>query len=357
MDQQLQRPRHADVADRQRVDRRAYDYDADDLRKISRTDLNQAQPLKTYYVHGLGQLLAEYQKRGTGAIGSTHDYIYAGSRLIASAAPRLTTPHVEWTTPSATVPENVGTYTPRVALRVPAGGPIAGPLSVFFRTDAGTASGADYTDPAGGGFFTTFPAGSVDGAERNMNPVQIFQDARNDDDEETVIISLYNVSGGRIGARSRQTLTIVDDDPLPVLNITGDQAVTEGSTVNLTITTTVQSNQAIFVDWSVSDPTGCGASIGGVVEIVAGAFSATLSVPIPLNGYASQGTRLVQVFLANPARRDHRRRTGDAHRRGRRYAGDDGSDEAGALPSRTSEARARTFSRSAIPVARTCRSR
>ncbi|MGH9463692.1 MAG: discoidin domain-containing protein [Vicinamibacteria bacterium] len=65
-----------------------YDYDGDNLRK-KKTRASETQ----YYVHGPGdRMLSEFEIGCDGVLGPLRDYIYAGSRLVASLSHKLNVP-------------------------------------------------------------------------------------------------------------------------------------------------------------------------------------------------------------------------------------------------------------------------
>ena len=178
-----------------------------------------------------GQPLSEY-RTACGVIQWTRDVIYAGGRLLGAVAANLTEPTVAFVTASSSSTEQ-GVRTVDVRLTT-SGGPSACPVSVAAAAVPGTAHpGADFTltTPT-----LTFPAGSANGATLPLS-VPIVGDAV-DEPNETFSLTLSSVVGGRISGTAAHTVTITDDDPVPLLTV-NDPVITEGDAESVTLTFTV----------------------------------------------------------------------------------------------------------------------
>lgn len=114
---------------------------------------------------------------------------------------------VQFASDSSTVAENAGTHVVTVQLALE-GGALANDVTVEVAA-AGTATPTtDYTYAP---TLITFPAGSADGATQNVT-ITLVNDTL-DDNSETIILTLQNVSaGGALGAQVTHTVGIVDDD-------------------------------------------------------------------------------------------------------------------------------------------------
>ncbi|MXX29330.1 MAG: hypothetical protein F4Z45_06410, partial [Gammaproteobacteria bacterium] len=137
--------------------------------------------------------------------------------------------------------------------------------------------GTDYTAPAS--FEITIPAGSSSAhADFTLTPT----DDALDEDDKTLTLS------GSAGAFTIAdiTITIEDDDALPVLSIADASAVTEGGQASFDITLTPVSGRDVTVAWATADDSGTNAATAGedytaangTATIAAGDAKATVTV-------------------------------------------------------------------------------
>ncbi len=141
-----------------------------------------------------------------------------------------TQPAVSFSSAAFSVAESVGTHNVTVNLSSPAP---AGGLTLNYSATGGTATaGSDYTTLPG---TVTIPANAT-----TVNiPVAITDDSE-DDDNETIILTVTSGTGYTLGSPTVHTLTIIDnDDPppgTPALTLSQNTlTLTEGTTGNYTI--------------------------------------------------------------------------------------------------------------------------
>ena len=198
-----------------------YRYDGDGIRIIKEP---AGSPIEVSN-HGLtGQLLSEFTRLSSTELEWKKDYVYLGSRLVASlAAPAPTASIAFAPSASATVVETGGTITATVTVTTSDDQPLRQALTAQFATVAGTAvAGADFNAKTN---TLTFEAGVASGSTRTIT-VGIVDDTDYEEDEQFTI-ALSSASGGTITG-GLFTVTITDNDPHPVFSLDAPLA---GSTV------------------------------------------------------------------------------------------------------------------------------
>jgi YD repeat-containing protein len=197
-----------------------YLYDGDNIRKV------RLGAAAEFFFHGRNnELLSEWRGPHGQVPTPRRDYVYLGSRLVASLTPFQST--VSFATTSSLVTEGSGSLTVTVRITIHDGQPLAQPVSVSFATAAGTAqAGQDYTHTAG---TLTFPTGTANNATRTI-AVPILNDTVFEQDDEAFTIALSAASNTRIGLGTH-TVTIRDDEPLVggFLDLPAAGAVLRGS--------------------------------------------------------------------------------------------------------------------------------
>ncbi len=201
-------------------------------------------------------------------------------------------PAVQWAIASQTKLENAGTVQIAANLNRASTAAISVPYVI-----TGTATSTDHNLADG---TLQFPAGSL-----SASVVLTLLNDTVDEDAETVILTLGAPTGATKGATVTHTLTITDDDPLPVVTFSAAaQTVAESSTA--TLTTNVRLNTVsgrdvtipIAVSGSASQPSDHNLTVTSVV-IPKG----TLSVPISFRVFQDtvyEGTESIVIKLGAP---------------------------------------------------------
>lgn len=177
----------------------SYNYDGDNARK-HKVDSG----INRYYIHGLGgQVLGEYTDSCTSGIRSVRDYVYLGSRLLATVRSTATL----GVAPTGFVAENVGSAPINVTVTTSDGCPTDIDITVAYATSNGTATaGTDYTATSG---VLTIAAGTPSGTGLAVM-VPIINDTAIESNE-TFKLTLSNPLGATLGTPT-QTVTILDND-------------------------------------------------------------------------------------------------------------------------------------------------
>ncbi len=155
---------------------------------------------------------------------------------------------LQFSAPTYTVNENVGTATIDVTRTSGSGGTV----TVHYTITNGTASAADYTGPTSG--TLTFNNGDT---VKSIS-IPIVSDSL-DEVDETLNLALDTPTGGAVlGAQTTAVLTITDDDPTPSLSI-NDVTVTEGNSGTadavFTVSLSAASGQTVTVNYATADGT------------------------------------------------------------------------------------------------------
>ena len=238
-----------------------YRYDADNVRALRQ----RAGGVSDYFVHGLsGELLAEYENAGTG-VRWLQDYVYLGSKLIASvSAPQAT---VGFTTASSSVLETAGSVTATVQVTTSDGMPLQHEVRVSYSTaNVSATAGADYVGASG---TLIFPAGS------STLPVTItLTDDTLDEGEgnESFSINLSAPVGAEIGVASH-LVTLRDNEPHLVADVevpgTGGAAIASAVVAGAVVV------RGFAIDSHAASGTGI-TSVTVYADAVGGGTSATL---------------------------------------------------------------------------------
>jgi CSLREA domain-containing protein len=188
-----------------------YRYDGDNLRKQRST----VGGVNRYFIHGPGgQLLVEYEDDCQGTRRPRREYVYAGSRLVASV--RHGQQRFVSLTAAAVSPGEAATsvtFTVRVTTSDGLG--TACPVTVNFATANGTAqAGSDYTATSGS---VSFAAGSDSGATANRT-VTLLPDTM-DEDNESFTVTLSSPTQAELVNPVTQVITIIDDDNPPSVSV------------------------------------------------------------------------------------------------------------------------------------------
>jgi YD repeat-containing protein len=179
-----------------------YRYDGDNLRAM-----RVSGGTTSYLIHGPGgQLLSEWK-----AADWERDYIYLGSRLVASVTPAQSVT-VRFTQATATIGEGAGTLIATMEVVTGDGQPLRQAASVAYASANGTAlAGGDYTAVNG---VLTFAASTPSSSTQTMS-VPIVSDIEYEP-AETFRLDLSSPAGAVVGSPASQTVT-VDDDESPIV--------------------------------------------------------------------------------------------------------------------------------------------
>ncbi|MFN2129772.1 MAG: Calx-beta domain-containing protein, partial [Anaerolineae bacterium] len=202
---------------------------------------------------------------------------------------------VQFSSSSYSVSEGGGTATITVTLSAPS----AQSITVQYATSNGTATaGSDYTGTSG---TLTFAPGQT---------VRTFSVAATEDsiDEanETVNLTLSNVTNATLGTPSTATLTIVDNDDLPEVQFDASSYSVDETAGSATITVTLSavSGKTITVDYETSDGTAVAGSdylaMTGTLTFDPGVTVRTFTVTI-LNDTLNEDDETVGLTLSNPS--------------------------------------------------------
>ena len=176
--------------------------------------------------------------------------------------------------------------------------PLDFPATVDFTTVAGTAqAGVDYSTTSG---TLTFAAGDVLGRA----DVTSLPDALDEDDEAFQVV-LQNPIGAVLGDASA-TMTIWDDDPLPILGVSGCDVV-EGTGPSIdcavTISLAVPSGREVSVGLATADETATAGAdyvaASGVVTFAPGVNTRTVNVSVAGDA-APEIDETFRIDLATP---------------------------------------------------------
>lgn len=274
-----------------------YDYDVDAWR------VRKTGPGGTnYYVRGIGgTLLAEYQEACQGQPQLVREYVYAGSRLIASIRSPLQTATLSWTSTSGSVGESAGAFGGAVRMTTSDGQPLLCPAIAQYHTEPGSAvAPADFLATEG---LVTFPTNSLSGATQAVS-VSIVNDPR-DEADETFELKLAGMGSANVGVPTESVL-IVDDDPLPQISVTAS-AVTEPDYASVTLSFAValsgQTDRPVSFDYGTANGSAIAGidytAVSGTVALPPGTTTATISVPV-LGDRLGEPTEQFSLLLTNP---------------------------------------------------------
>jgi hypothetical protein len=166
-------------------------------------------------------------------------------------------PSVQFTSTGTSGSETVASVSIAVTLSSPSGKTVSVPYSVG---GTATGGGVDYTLSSG---TLTFNPGATSASLS----LSITNDSLNEDNE-TVVVTLGTPTNATLGSPSAYTYTILDEDPLPVVQLSGPspRGSESSSPVTLTVTLSPASGRTVTVPYSVG-----GTATGGGVDYSIGA--------------------------------------------------------------------------------------
>ena len=170
-------------------------------------------------------------------------------------------------------------------------------VTVDYATADGTATaGTDYTTTTG---TLTFAA---DDTTKTVT-VAVLADT-DDEDDETLTLELSNASPADVEIGTAGTGTIIDDDGLPRLSVTGAAAPEAGGELTFTVTLSPAHDQTVTVDYATADGTATAATdyttTTGTLTFAATETSKTVTVAV-LDDGTDEDDETVTVALSNPA--------------------------------------------------------
>ncbi|MBN1956377.1 MAG: alpha/beta fold hydrolase [Anaerolineae bacterium] len=208
---------------------------------------------------------------------------------VCIAAPLL----VDFERPAYAVGEGDGSAA--IDVRLSAASPR--PVAVHYATADGTArAGDDYL--AAAGLLTFTP-----GVTLQLFAVSVISDAL-DEADETLALILSDAVNADVGANSPAELTIVDDDPLPLLHFAAPACqVDEGaSAATVTVSLETASGLTVTVDYAASDGTARGGSdyvpVSGTLTFAPGVTQQAFVVPL-LDDALDELDETVRLALAD----------------------------------------------------------
>ncbi|MEZ4675358.1 MAG: Calx-beta domain-containing protein [Caldilineaceae bacterium] len=193
----------------------------------------------------------------------------------ATAVLTVRAPILNFVTTDLTVDENGGSATVQVQLDIP--NPL-GNVLVTYRSSQGTAQpGQDYTTVDN---VLVIPAGQTSGSFT----VPIVNDTL-DEENETILLDLLNPVGAKLGAQGRAVLTIVDNDALPTLSVSGPDTVEHANVAEFVFTLSAASGRPITltvntINDTATAPADFVALVDKRVVIPAGTTTAKVQVQI-----------------------------------------------------------------------------
>jgi len=224
-------------------------------------------------------------------LGAVRVHTYTIKAQSASGSPTLS-----FRAPVMTVDEGVGSATVTVELSRAA----AGPVTVDYAVTGGTAAaGTDFSLAPG---TLTFPAGSL----TQSFSIPIADDTL-DEDDETIRVTLSNVSGAQIGGPATATLTIADNDAAPLVAFASSvQSADESDgTADLQVVLSAASGRDVTVNYTVAPGgTASGSGVdyafsGSTLTIPAGQTTASIPVTI-VDDTLAEGNEQVSFVLSSP---------------------------------------------------------
>ena len=166
-------------------------------------------------------------------------------------------------------------------------------ITVSYTLDGTATRGTDYT-------ISDFVSVSSGATSVNI-PVTITNDNETENDE-TVVLTLTISNNYTLDNIERHTLTIIDDDAQPVLNIS-DTRANEGDTAVFPVRLSSPSGKDISVDWEISGGTATGdkdyTATSGTLHIPAGETQGTIEVAT-VQDELDENDKTIVVTLSNP---------------------------------------------------------
>ncbi|MCE7980179.1 MAG: DUF11 domain-containing protein [Caldilinea sp. CFX5] len=214
---------------------------------------------------------------------------------IGSAVLTVRMPQLTLSTASAEVEEQNKTISVTVALDAPN---LAGAVVVAYQSsNEGTAQAdSDYT-PVNG--VISIPAGQTTATFA----LPLLDDLM-DEDDETIVLTLSSPSGAALGANATLTLTILDNDAVPVLSLAHTSTGESAGSVSFVVALNVPSGRTVTVIANTSNVTAIANEdyiplVNYLVTIPPGQTTAIVTVQL-INDGAPEGTEQFALGLSSP---------------------------------------------------------
>jgi uncharacterized repeat protein (TIGR01451 family) len=212
-----------------------------------------------------------------------------------SAVLTVRMPQVTLSTAETTVEEQNKTISVTVALDAPN---LAGAVVVAYQsTDEGTAQAdSDYT-PVNG--VISIPAGQT-----SVTFALPLLDDLMDEDDETILLALSNPSGAALGANATLTLTILDNDAVPVLSLAHTSIGESAESVSFVVALNVPSGRTVTAIANTSNVTAIAYEdyiplVNHLITIPPGQTTAIVTVQL-INDGTPEGTEQFALGLSSP---------------------------------------------------------
>jgi predicted transcriptional regulator len=206
-------------------------------------------------------------------------------------------PDVEFSTISSEGFESVSSADLQVNLSAASGLPVSVNYEV---TGTATATGADCLLANG---TLSFLAGE---SSRNITIASIVDNLQ-DEDNETVIVTLSNPTNAGLGTNTEHTYTIKDDDPTPTVafTTTSSSGLESVSSAALQVDLSATSGREVRVDYAVTgSATGSGTDFtlaNGTLIIGSGNPNGNITIASIVNDFLDESDETVVVTLSNPS--------------------------------------------------------
>ncbi len=207
------------------------------------------------------------------SVAAQADVLPANNADTATVSVR--TPTVNFAIIEQSIAEDGGNATIQVTLDLPN---LAGAVTVNYQSSGGTAqSGADYTAVNA---QLSIPAGQTTATF----VVPVLEDQL-DEEDETVLLTLSNAQGAQLGQQTQLTLTITDNDPLPILIASGVTVDETAGEMNFTFELSTASGRPVTlllntIDGTATAPEDYVALVNQNVVIEPGTTRVTVPVTI-----------------------------------------------------------------------------
>ena len=205
---------------------------------------------------------------GAGWNGTTLAVVGDSGTILSSSGGQPTQPMLSFALASSAQSESVAAGTVTINLTPASALPVTVALTVSGTATLGTSATSDYK-------ATITPLTFAPGETAKNIPGLLINNDKKDETDETAIFSLGKPTGdATLGANKTHTLTIQDDDQIPVFTVQPTtQFVAVGSAINLTAT--AQGSPTLTGTWKKNNAAASGLTFGTVSAPSSATFNAT----------------------------------------------------------------------------------